>query len=51
MEKYRLMGEIFRNGLKYNRILDIVTGLVNDRTLNRQNQKFKESQRKSLDCF
>ncbi len=34
MKKYRIMGDIFRNKLrKYNRISDIVSGLVNYRTL------------------
>ena len=34
MKKYRIMSDIFRNKLrKYNRISDIVSGLVNYRTL------------------
>ena len=38
LKKYRIMSDIFRNRLrKYNRISDIVTGLVNYRILVRQN--------------
>ncbi len=38
LKKYRIMSNIFRNRLrKYNRISDIVTGLVNYRILNQQN--------------
>ena len=34
MKKYRIMGDVFRNRLrKYNRVTDIVSGLVNYRTL------------------
>ena len=34
MKKYRIMGDIFRNRLrKYDRVTDIVSGLVNYRTL------------------
>ena len=34
MKKHRIMGDIFRNRLrKYNRVSDIVSGLVNYRTL------------------
>ena len=34
MKKYRIMSDVFRNRLrKYNRISDIVSGLVNYRTL------------------
>ena len=34
MKKYRIMGDIFRNRLrKYNRVTDIVSGLVNYRIL------------------
>ena len=34
MKKYRIMGDVFRNRLrKYNRVSDIVSGLVNYRTL------------------
>ena len=34
MKKYRIMGDIFRNRLrKYNRVSDIVSGLVNYRIL------------------
>ncbi len=34
MKKYRVMGDIFRNRLRsYDRISDIVSGLVNYRTL------------------
>jgi hypothetical protein len=35
LKKYRIMSDTFRNRLrKYNRILDIVTGLVNYRMMN-----------------
>jgi hypothetical protein len=35
LKKYRIMSDIFRNRLrKYNRILDIVSGLVNYRIMN-----------------
>jgi len=35
LKKYRIMSDIFRNKLrKYNRVLDIVTGLVNYRMMN-----------------
>ena len=35
IKKYRIMSDIFRNRLrKYNGISDIVTGLVNYRTMN-----------------
>jgi len=35
LKKYRIMGDIFRNRLrKYNKISDIVSGLVNYRTIN-----------------
>jgi hypothetical protein len=38
LKKYRIMSDIFRNKLrKYNRILDIVSGLVNYRLLNHEN--------------
>jgi hypothetical protein len=38
LKKYRVMSDVFRNRLrKYNRISDIVTGLVNYRILNQQN--------------
>jgi hypothetical protein len=38
MKKYMIMSDIFRNKLrKYNRVSDIVTGLVNYKILNRQN--------------
>jgi len=34
MRKYRIMGDVFRNRLrKYNRVSDMVSGLVNYRTL------------------
>ena len=34
MKKYRIMGDIFRNSLKnYDKVSDIVAGLVNYRTL------------------
>jgi hypothetical protein len=37
LKKYRIMSDIFRNKLrKYNRILDIVSGLVNYRIMNQQ---------------
>ena len=35
LKKYRIMSDVFRNRLrKYNRISDIVTGLINYRTMN-----------------
>jgi hypothetical protein len=35
LKKYKIMNDIFRNKLrKYDRILDIVTGLVNYRIMN-----------------
>jgi hypothetical protein len=38
IEKYRILADVFRNRLrKYNRISDIVAGLVNYRILNHQN--------------
>ena len=38
LKKYRTMSDIFRNKLrKYNKVSDIVTGLVNYRILNQQN--------------
>ena len=38
LKKYRIMNEVFRNRLrKYNRISDIVAGLINYKILNRQN--------------
>ena len=38
LKKYRIMSDIFRNRLrKYNRISDIVSGLVNYRILNHLN--------------
>ncbi len=38
MKKYRIMSDIFRNRLrKYDKISDIVSGLVNYRILNHQN--------------
>jgi hypothetical protein len=38
LKKYRIMSDVFRNRLrKYNRISDIVTGLVNYRMMNHQN--------------
>ena len=37
LKKYRIMNDIFRNKLrKYDRILDIVAGLVNYRIMNQQ---------------
>jgi hypothetical protein len=37
LKKYKIMNDIFRNKLrKYDRILDIVTGLVNYRIMNQQ---------------
>jgi hypothetical protein len=37
LKKYKIMNYIFRNKLrKYDRILDIVTGLVNYRIMNQQ---------------
>jgi hypothetical protein len=34
MKKYRILGDIFRNGLKkYDKVSDIVSGLVNYRIL------------------
>ncbi len=38
LKKYRIMNDVFRNKLrKYNKVSDIVAGLVNYRTLNYQN--------------
>ena len=35
LKKYRIMSDIFRNKLrKYNKVSDIVAGLINYRTLN-----------------
>jgi hypothetical protein len=40
LEKYRIMSDIFRNKLKkYNRISDIVIGLINYRIINHQHWK------------
>jgi hypothetical protein len=37
LKNYKIMNDIFRNKLrKYNRILDIVTGLVNYRIMDQQ---------------
>ena len=37
IKKYRIMSDVFRNRLrKYNRISDIVSGLVNQRIINHQ---------------
>ncbi len=44
LKKYRIMSDIFRNKLrKYNKVSDIVTGLINYKILNQQNWKFKNS--------
>ncbi|MER5175977.1 MAG: transposase family protein [Candidatus Nitrosocosmicus sp.] len=38
LKKYRIMSEVFRNKLgKYDKVLDIISGLVNYRILNHQN--------------
>ncbi len=38
LKKYRIMSDIFRNKLrKYNKVTDIVAGLINYRILNHQN--------------
>ncbi len=38
LKKYRIMSDIFRNKLrKYNKVTDIVAGLINHRILNQQN--------------
>ena len=38
LKKFRILAEVFRNKLrKYNKVSDIVAGLINYRTLNYQN--------------
>ena len=38
LKKYRIMNEVFRNKLrKYNKVSDIISGLINYRILNHQN--------------
>ena len=53
LKKYRIMSDIFRNKLrKYNKVTDIVAGLINSRILKSSEIEIDvESRRNSLGCY